>query len=281
MMKLVLNVILAIGLVQADSSNSTAGSSFVPDLALTGRGSYDSGVAACRAMDMVPLSIHNMETSEKAFNLCKSTRNSGCYIGLKRNTRSSGPTWIYEDGSTYDFMAWDRGQPQSLETRVVIYTEGSRNPQTNWHDWGYGSAAFATICATEFVSESPQPSNSPAVSPSHSETSSTSASPSSTRSPSLSSSNTAGVCNEYCVGEYGKCQHPKTQDFTCYSHDEFGNCPVNTVSCPTAVEADTITICQNCVLGTAGPCQHSDDGRCEPFNDSGVCAPNLIYCEAF
>jgi len=279
-MKLVQNFLLAIGLVQANSLNYTRfqyGS--VPEMRVTGSGTYDSGAGICLSWDMLPLSIHNMETATAAFNLCQ-TNGGTCYIGLLRSTDTTGPTWEYDDGTQYDFTAWDSGQPQSDETRVTIYTPGN-NAQSNWHDWGTGDSIFPMICGQEFVSESPQPSNSPMVSPSQSDSPSLSPSTTSTASNSLSASNTAGVCNPYCVGEYGKCQNPVEDDFTCYPFDDMGNCPVGTVSCPTAIEADTITICENCVMDTSGPCQDADNGRCDGFRESGVCAPNLVYCEAF
>lgn len=291
---------LTIGLVHSSGTNETSASDaeLVSDMTLVGPGNYYDDLAACRSLGKWPLSIHNWQTNRAAFQLCETTGTDVCYIGLRRSRSNNGPSWYYDDGTAYDFSAWDDNQPQASEMVVAIYTSGN-SPYHAWHDWGlgYGQGRYM-ICGPGDVSQSPQPSVTSAISPSStpsisvtssssstasisatpSTTATVSVTPSSTTSPSMSASNTPGVCRPYCVGEFGYCQQPLWEDYTCYPHDALGNCPVNTVSCPNVVEADTVAICVNCAKNTTGPCQHAGDGRCEDFKLTGVCAPNLVYC---
>jgi hypothetical protein len=161
----------------------------------------------------------------------------------------------------------------------MAVTRGGHTASANWHDWGTtGGQNFPMLCGSGPVSESPMPSNTPAISSSQSITATVSPTMTSTSSQSMSATNTPGVCRPYCVGDFGLCQNPLWEDYTCYAHDGAGNCPVNTVSCPNVIEADTVAICQNCAMGTDGPCQHPLDGRCEDHLEAGVCSPGLIFC---
>jgi len=293
MMKLSILLIAALGLVSSAAVNVNRTETAVPEMRMTGSGTFQQGSDTCRSWGMWPLSIHNEATQRAAWDLCP----ENCYFGLRRSTAVNGPAWYYDDGSVYDYTAWDRGQPGPSETVCTMYRPG-RTPTVSWHDWGTGGSRYPMICGNGAASESPMPSNSPAAS--SSQTSSPSVTPSSSQTPSvtmtatstssvtmtatstssasMSASNTPGVCRPYCVGDFGLCQNPLWEDFTCYAHDNAGNCPVNTVSCPNVVEADTVVLCQSCAMGTSGSCQHPENGVCAEHLDTGVCPPNFIFC---
>lgn len=243
---------------------------------LTAPGTFQAGFDQCRSWGLWPLSIHNEASQQAAFDLCP----QNCYFGLRRSTNPQGPGWYYDDGSPYDYMAWDAGQPQLSETTVTMYKPG-RTVASTWHDWGTGGSVFPMICGNGAASESPMPSNSPAASISRTSSASVTPASSVTASTSMSASNTPGVCRSYCVGSFGLCQNPLWEDFTCYDFDNAGNCPVNTVSCPGVTEADTVVLCQSCAMGTRGSCQHPSNGICyEHLEHSGVCPPGLVFCGA-
>jgi len=287
-------LVAGLGLASAAASDVKTNKTLVPELRLTEVGTFNAGSQTCQSWGMWPLSIHNEATQRAAWELCP----DNCYIGLRRSTTSNGPAWYYDDGSRYDYSAWDTNEPSDHETVVTIYKPGfdwwnmeHDNPTVCWHDWNHGEDQMHMICGMGAASESPQPSNSPAASPSQTSTPSLtpsssgsrsmSNSASSTTSPSMSASNTPGVCRSYCVGEFGLCQNPGWHDYTCYPFDDFGNCPVNTVSCPDVTEAETVVLCETCAMGTSGSCQHSVDGVCsEHLDESGVCPPGLTFCGA-
>jgi len=63
-----------------------------------------------------------------------------CYIGLARNHHTRRFEWL--DKTPFSYAAWDRGQPQAHETKVVFTNwRGKR-----WHDWGHGHARFWGVC---------------------------------------------------------------------------------------------------------------------------------------
>jgi len=282
-MILVLILVAGLGLVNSAVVNVNRTETAVPQLRVTVSGTFQQGFDTCRSWGMWPLSIHNEATQIAAMNACNTAHRYDifgfvCYIGLRRSTTANGPTWYYVDGSVFDYQAWDSslGQPGTSETCVAIARSGSVS--VNWRDYGWGTHMLPMICGVGAASESPMPSNSPSVTPTRSQTPSASMTTTSTSSASMSASNTPGVCRPYCVGEFGLCQNPVWEDFTCYEHDSAGNCPVNTVSCPDVVEADTVVPCQSCAMGTSGSCQHPVDGVCAEHLDSGVCPPSLIFC---
>lgn len=279
-MNQVLLLVVGLGLVSSAAVDSNKTQTAVPEMRITpSSGSFLNGFNTCRSWGMWPLSVHNEATEVAAWNMCAASTGN-CYFGLRRSTNNNGPAWFYDDGSVYDYTAWDAGQPGASETVVTMYVPG-RTATRSWHDWGTGADSHPMLCGNGAASESPMPSTSPVASLTRSSSPSVSPASSATASASMSVSNTPGVCRTYCVGQFGLCQNPVWEDFTCYPFDNAGNCPVNTVSCPSVIEADTVHLCQSCAMETSGSCQHPVDGICAEHLDGGVCPPGYTFCGAF
>lgn len=108
-------------------------------------------MAKCIAGGGTLASVHSEAEMQETKKICG---DGICYIGLARWAKDQPFTWL--DGTPVDFTAWDDGQPQAEETKVV-YTgpDGDK-----WHDWGTGADKFAGICMELAPTEAdPEPQN--------------------------------------------------------------------------------------------------------------------------
>ena len=121
----------------------TRGLSEPTPLFVVGAGTWDEVRARCRIGGGDLVSLHTPRQAELAGAVCGEPR---CYIGLQRAT--PGEEWMWVDDSEVNYLPWDRAEPASNETKVVLEgAEGRAGP--SWHSSGNGSNTFPGVCLSD------------------------------------------------------------------------------------------------------------------------------------
>ena len=117
--------------------------------------SYEGLDAACVEKGGRMASVLSSDETDKAIAACSSDGdyNDMCYVGL----RWDGASWVWLDGSTYDYNYFDGGQGTNGDNEpcAAFYVNGGWSDQAMWHDISCPSgptmegADVAGICKRE------------------------------------------------------------------------------------------------------------------------------------
>ena len=96
--------------------------------------SYEGLDAACVEKGGRMASVLSSDETDKAIAACSSDGdyNDMCYVGL----RWDGASWVWLDGSTYDYNYFDGGQGTNGDNEpcAAFYVNGGWSDQAMWHD---------------------------------------------------------------------------------------------------------------------------------------------------
>ena len=96
--------------------------------------SYEGLDAACVEKGGRMASVLSSDETDKAIAACSSDGdyNDMCYVGLRWDDAS----WVWLDGSTYDYNYFDGGQGTNGDNEpcAAFYVNGGWSDQAMWHD---------------------------------------------------------------------------------------------------------------------------------------------------